>query len=101
MLKVTLTDSGAETAVTIEGRMDTAAAPEFEQALEPVWAMEHPQLLLDCRKLEYISSSGLRIFLKLKKSVDTKGGQVTLSALQPTVREVFEMTGFAKMFQIK
>ena len=63
--------------------------------------MEHPQLLLDCRKLEYISSSGLRIFLKLKKSVDTKGGQVTLSALQPTVREVFEMTGFAKMFQIK
>lgn len=100
MLKVTLTDSGAETAVTIEGRMDTAAAPEFEQAL-PVWAMEHPQLLLDCRKLEYISSSGLRIFLKLKKSVDTKGGQVKLSALQPTVREVFDMTGFAKMFQIK
>lgn len=63
--------------------------------------MEHPQLLLDCRKLEYISSSGLRIFLKLKKSVDAKGGQVTLSALQPTVREVFDMTGFAKMFQIK
>lgn len=51
--------------------------------------------------MEYISSSGLRIFLKLKKSVDAKGGQVTLSALQSTVREVFDMTGFAKMFQIK
>ena len=75
MLKVTLTDSGAETAVTIEGRMDTAAAPEFEQALEPVWAMERPQLLLDCRKLEYISSSGLRIYLKRKNPSTPRAGR--------------------------
>ena len=57
--------------------------------------------MLDCQKLEYISSSGLRVFLKLKKFVDAKGGQVALSTLQPTVKEVFDMTGFAKMFQMK
>lgn len=101
MLKVTLTNNERETIVTLEGRMDTAAAPEFEQALAPVWTMEKPQVLLDCQKLEYISSSGLRVFLKLKKFADAQNGQVTLSALQPTVKEVFEMTGFAKMFQMK
>ena len=101
MLNVTLTNHETETTVTLEGRMDTVDAPEFEQALAPVWDMEHPQILLDCQKLEYISSSGLRVFLKLKKFVDAKGGQVALSSLQPTVKEVFEMTGFAKMFQMK
>lgn len=101
MLKITLADNETGTTVTLDGRMDTAAAPEFEQALAPVWAMEEPRILLDCQKLEYISSSGLRIFLKLKKFVDAKAGYVALSALQPPVKEVFEMTGFAKMFQIK
>lgn len=101
MLKVTLTNNETETIVALEGRMDTAAAPEFEQALAPVWEMEQPRIMLDCQKLEYISSSGLRIFLKLKKFTDSKGGQVALNALQPTVKEVFDMTGFSKMFQIK
>ena len=93
MLKVTLTNNETETIVALEGRMDTAAAPEFEQALAPVWEMEQPRIMLDCQKLEYISSSGLRTFLKLKKFTDSKGGQVALNALQPTVKEVFDMTG--------
>ena len=101
MLKVTLTNNETETIVALEGRMDTAAAPEFELALAPVWEMEQPRIMLDCQKLEYISSSGLRIFLKLKKFTDSKGGQIALNALQPTVKEVFDMTGFSKMFQIK
>ena len=101
MLKVTLTNNETETIVALEGRMDTAAAPEFEQALAPVWEMEQPRIMLDCQKLEYISSSGLRIFLKLKKFTASKGGQVALNALQPTVKEVFDMTGFSKMFPIK
>ena len=101
MLKVTLTNNETETIVALEGRMDTAAAPEFELALAPVWEMEQPRIMLDCQKLEYISSSGLRIFLKLKKFTDSKGGQVALTALQPTVKEVFDMTGFSKMFPIK
>ena len=52
----------------LEGRLDTAASPETEKAMQPLYDCENQDIIIDCTKLEYISSSGLRIFLSVLKS---------------------------------
>ena len=59
-----------------EGRLDTAATPQTERALAPLISSEGKDIILDCTKLEYISSSGLRLFLNVLKNAKPKGVHV-------------------------
>ena len=43
-MKVSLTTNDSKTTVRIEGRLDTVAANDLEQALSPVWEQSHPEL---------------------------------------------------------
>ena len=51
-----------------EGRLDTAAAPQVEKEVQPLNDCTGHDIILDCSKLDYISSSGLRIFLAILKN---------------------------------
>ena len=65
----------------LEGRLDTAASPETEKAMQPLYDCENQDIVIDCAKLEYISSSGLRIFLSVLKNTKPKGCHVYISGL--------------------
>ena len=54
-----------------------------------------------CTELEYISSSGLRLFLSLRKAAASKGGKVIVKAINNEIRSVFMMTGFLNLFEIQ
>lgn len=58
-------------------------------------------IVLECGELEYISSSGLRIFLSILKDVKAKGGTLTLQHVNNEIRNIFTITGFHKLFTIK
>ena len=57
--------------------------------------------MLDCSEMTYISSSGLRIFLTIRKAAAAAGGRVVVEGLSPEIRQVFMMTGFLQLFEIK
>ncbi len=57
-------------------------------------------IVLDLEGVVYISSVGLRVLLATQKKVRPRKGEVKLVSLQPFVREVFEMTGFTRLFSI-
>jgi anti-sigma B factor antagonist len=50
--------------------------------------------------LEYISSSGLRLFLTIRKEVAAKGGTITIQNINEDIKKVFMMTGFFNLFTI-
>ena len=83
--------------IVLEGRLDTTTAPEFEsflnRNLDAARAVE-----IDCEKLTYISSAGLRVLLAAQKK--TKGN-MKLTKVCELVMEVFEMTGFADILTIE
>ena len=58
-------------------------------------------LVLDCKELAYISSSGLRIFLSLRKAAASQGGKVIVKSISDDIRQVFMMTGFLNLFEIQ
>ena len=58
-------------------------------------------IILDCKEMNYISSSGLRVFLTLRKAAAMKGGKVIIRNINDNIRNVFMMTGFLNLFDIE
>ena len=85
--------------VAPEGRLDTATALEFEKALSEL-LNGVSDLILDMKKVTYVSSAGLRVLLKLQKIMFNQG-KMKLIGVNDTVMEVLEITGFANILQIE
>lgn len=86
---------------TFEGRLDTPAAVKAQQQVTPLIENADKEIILDCTKLEYISSSGLRLFLTIRKEASAKGGKVIIENINEEIRKVFMMTGFYNLFEIR
>lgn len=95
-----INDGGTLTAV-LKGRLDTLSTPDFEKSIAPLRENADKKLVLECKELEYISSSGLRVFLALLKQVKGKGGDLLLTHVNSEIRNIFSITGFHKLFTIQ
>ncbi len=87
--------------ITIDGRLDTTNAMEFGKQIEPILEKVNQEIIVDCRGLTYISSSGLRQFLQIRKYVGAKGGKATIINLPKEILQIFTLTGFDELFDIK
>ena len=85
--------------VKVEGRLDTATAPELEKELEEVLG-EAEELVFDFEGLEYMSSAGLRILLATQKKMSAKGG-MKVTNVNDVISEIFEITGFSDILTIE
>ncbi len=87
--------------VTIEGRIDTTTAKGLEELVAELLQDECSSIVIDCEKMSYISSSGLRAFLILQKGINTKKGKLVLRSMSDQIKEVFKITGFTSIFTIE
>ena len=85
--------------VSIEGRLDTTTAPELEAALKESLT-DVSELIIDMEKLEYISSAGLRVILSLQK-IMSKQGNMVVTGVRNEIMEIFEVTGFTDVLDIR
>ena len=83
--------------IELEGRLDTVTAPELESFIAENYNGAD-SIVINCEKLSYISSAGLRVLLATQKK--TKGN-MKLTNVCELVMEVFEMTGFADVLVIE
>lgn len=92
-----------DTVVTVylKGRLDTLAAQEVSKQMESLAEDASGTIIMDCTEMSYISSSGLRIFLTLRKAAAEKGGKVIVRGISNDIRSVFMMTGFLNLFEIQ
>ncbi|HBZ34035.1 MAG TPA: anti-sigma factor antagonist [Bacteroidales bacterium] len=86
---------------TLDGELDTAAASEVEEILKPLYSAPNPDIVIDCSRLQYIASSGLRILLSILKSAKANGGKVVLRNVNEDIKSVFKMTGFVNIFDFE
>ena len=84
--------------IALEGRLDTMTAPQLEAELGSLDKAE--SLVLDCTKLDYISSAGLRVLLSAHKIMCGKGG-MKVTGINEIVREVLEVTGFTDILTVE
>ena len=87
------------TIVEIVGRLDTTTAPSLEKTLNEDIG-DTKNLVLDFKRLEYISSAGLRVILSAQKKMQKIGSMKVVNVCE-SVMEVFEITGFADILIIE
>ena len=85
-----------------EGRIDHANSEDFRNALTPFIERctgSGERLVLDMGGVDYISSAGLRCFMLAEKQAKAQGGTIVVAAMQPVVKEIFEISRFTLVFE--
>lgn len=86
--------------VAVSGRLDSNTAAALEAVL-PARVKANPKLVLDLTDTPYVSSAGLRVLLIGAKAARAAGHKLVLTGLSPSVREVFDISGFTGIFTIE
>ena len=97
---VTINKQDKKTLVTLDGRIDSTNADQFQRDIAPLMEGDSPDIDIDCTNMTYTSSQGLRVFLLLQKSVTTRNGKMVMRNMNPRVKEVFDITGFSNIITI-
>jgi anti-anti-sigma factor len=85
--------------VAIAGSLDSTTSPEAQKSLDAVVAGAK-KVVLDFSQLDYISSAGLRVLLGAAKHLRASGGKLGMFGLNQSVKEVFEISGFATILSV-
>lgn len=85
----------------IDGPLDALHLNDLQENVNNLQIEEGQFVILDCTNMNYICSSGLRIFLAMHKDITEKNGKLIIKNLQPLVKNVFDMTGFSKIFNFE
>jgi anti-sigma B factor antagonist len=85
--------------IAISGRVDVISANDLEIFLSNAIS-NNSRMIFDLSDTEYISSSGLRVFLATLKILKTKNGEMRLASLQPVIRNILDISGLSNIFSI-
>jgi anti-sigma B factor antagonist len=88
--------------LVLKGSLDSLSAPEIEdEVLAQLEDFEFNAIFLDCKELDYIASSGLRLFFNVLKSGKAHGSRVVLKEPNDFLRKVLDATGLTAMFEFE
>lgn len=89
-----------ELEITLAGRLDTMSSEDINaKVTEMASKMAGKMVTVDCSDLEYISSSGIRLLLYIRKSAAP--GQTTLKGVRPEIMQILKVTKLDSMFTIE
>ena len=100
-IQVTEDRAGEVLVLSPEGRLDSANATAFEAVVMNHVRAGERHLVIDFSKLDFISSSGMRVLLIAAKSLRTNKGTLVLCSMKDHIAEVFQISGFSQIIPIK
>lgn len=87
--------------VTLDGELNTLAAQQFAKDVEPLMEEAGKVITMDFTNLSFISSAGMRTLLLLNKQTVAKNGKIIIVGMSEDIKQIFALTGFDQMFEIK
>ena len=92
---------GEITIVVLEGFVDAHTAPQFEDQVQQEIDNGNCKIVVDCANLTYISSAGLGVFMGFVEEAREQGGDIKIAGVVPKVLQVFDLLGFAIIYDIQ
>ena len=77
--------------ISLAGSLDTDTAPQLQEKIDQEIDTTVHMVIMDLKRLQFLSSAGLRVIFKTKKYMDQHHGKFMLLNLQPQVRKVFDI----------
>ncbi len=94
---VTVNNEKSISHIILDGRIDSTNASLAEKQIFEGINVGAEKIIIDAENLEFISSAGLRVILKLRKAYK----DIEIVGVSPDVYDVFEMTGFTEMINVQ
>ncbi len=99
-MEITVADKDGIKLVHLIGSLDTNTSPIAEAKFKELLDGNTRKIVVNLEQLEYISSSGLRVFLGTAKKLKANGGDLRLCHSNDIVQEVFDISGFSSILNI-
>lgn len=99
-MNITKTYNEKELTISVDERIDTVTAPDFENEIMDEMG-NFDSLILDFKNLEYISSAGLRVLVLTQKKLKPEGIPFVIKNVNDTIKEILSMSGFDKILTIE
>jgi anti-sigma B factor antagonist len=78
--------------LALEGRLDSVTAPDLDRMLDRVLARKGiPRIVFDLGQLDYLSSAGIRCFVRARKAIEPNGGRIAIVNPKPAVQKVLDI----------
>lgn len=100
-MQINISTDNQNVRVCLVGELDSKATTEQAAELSKVLELADKSMEIDCSELAYISSAGLRFFMQAKRATETQGGTIRVTHLNEDVAEIFRMSGFLNIFDVK
>lgn len=99
-MELKTSETNGVSTVDLFGNLDTVNAGFVEAELTRLVDADANRLLLNFTAVPFIASSGLRVLLKVGQALRSRGGKLHICGINDTVREVFEISGFDRIFNV-
>jgi anti-anti-sigma factor len=94
-------EDGNRVTLILDGRLDTSVTQQTQKEVEPLFDFKDCEIIIDCTRLDYISSSGLRLIMAINQRCRANHCELYITGMKETVYDVFKTTGFVNLFQFK
>lgn len=86
--------------VEIDGRIDSATAPELNSALEAILNDNRFKVVVDLSKVEFMSSAGFRVLISAQKNCKRYNrGEIVFAAIPANIYSALDLAGFNALFR--
>jgi anti-anti-sigma factor len=86
--------------IDLAGRLDSRTAGDVGDRMDAIGIGEARQVVLNLAGLDFVSSAGLRVILRLARLMQSRGGELQIGAPQPMVADVLQTSGFDSLLRI-
>ena len=104
-MKIDMTHENDLYMIKLEGFLYTTSSPDLQKTVEDISSETFEKggfnVVFDLAEVGFVSSAGLRVLLLAKKLTDRQNGKMAVINAQQSIREVFDMTGFSKILNLK
>ncbi|TVP66527.1 MAG: anti-sigma factor antagonist [Nitriliruptor sp.] len=100
LLDVRIDERDEWTVVTLSGQLDVATAPDLRQALQEAQYAGAHRVVVDLADLQFLDSFGLGVLVGALRRARLHGGRLVLAGANGRIREILEVTGLDRTFQL-
>ena len=100
-MEIKIKEINEVTVVGIEGKLDTSTSPEAVAKIGNLLDDGQKKIILNLENLNYLSSSGLRVFLVLAKRLKSSGGIIKLCCPNDVVKDILDISGFDTIIDVR
>ena len=100
-METIIEEQGKVAIVTLKGRLETTESEDVQEKIATLYEKDLERVVIDCKDLEYIASSGLRIMFLLLRAMKPKDADVVIRNANDMLKSVFDSTGFTSLFKFE